>query len=67
MNEPSQFNDLLLYTAPNGQVKVEVVYDAETFWLNQKKMTELFGVDVLTVNEHLQNIFISEELRREAT
>lgn len=67
MTDLPQFNDLLLYTAPNGQVKVEVIYDAETFWLSQKKMAELFGVDVRTVNEHLQNIFISKELGREAT
>ncbi|MCW5924541.1 MAG: virulence RhuM family protein [Saprospiraceae bacterium] len=67
MNDLPQFNDLLLYTAPDGQVKVEVIYDAETFWLSQKKMAELFGVDVRTVNEHLQNIFISKELVRGAT
>ena len=62
-----QFNDILFYTTPNGQVSIEVFYQSETFWLSQKRMAELFGVDVRTVSEHLQNIFTSEELRQEAT
>ena len=62
-----QFNDILFYTTPNGQVSIEVFYQSETFWLSQKRMAELFGVDVRTVSEHLQNIFTSAELRQEAT
>ena len=62
-----QFNDILLYTAPDGAVKVEVLYEGETFWLSQKKMAELFGVDVRTISEHLQNIYKSGELDLEAT
>ena len=62
-----QFNEILFYTTPNGQVSIEVFYQSETFWLSQKRMAELFGVDVRTVSEHLQNIFTSEELRQEAT
>ncbi|TAK40818.1 MAG: cell filamentation protein Fic, partial [Saprospiraceae bacterium] len=54
MQEQSpQFNDILLYTTPDGMVKVEVLYEGETFWLSQKKMAELFGVDVRTISEHL--------------
>ena len=37
------------------------------FWLTQKRMAELFGVDVRTINEHLQNIYYSNELQKEAT
>ena len=62
-----QFNDLLLYTTPDGGVKVDVIYEGETFWLSQKKMAELFGVDVRTISEHLQNIYKSGELAEEAT
>jgi hypothetical protein len=68
MQEQSpQFNDILLYTAPDGNVKVEVIYEGETFWLSQKKMAELFGVDVRTISEHLQNIYKSGELDLGAT
>ncbi len=65
MDDSPAFNDLLLYTAPDGQVKVEVIYDAETFWLSQKKMAELFGVEVPTINYHLKEIFKSGELRED--
>ncbi len=57
-----EFNDILLYTDANGKVKIEVIFEDETFWLSQKKMAELFGVSVSTINEHLKNIFNSNEL-----
>jgi hypothetical protein len=59
--------DIILYTDPQGQVKVEVYYEDETFWLSQKRMAELFGKDVRTVNEHLKNIFETEELSPDST
>lgn len=59
--------DIILYTDPQGQVKVEVYYEEETFWLSQKRMAELFGKDVRTVNEHLKNIFETEELSPDST
>ncbi len=55
-------SEILLYTSPLGDVKVEVFFKDETVWLTQKKIAELFGVVVPTVNEHLQNIFQSGEL-----
>lgn len=57
-----EFNDILLYTDANGKVKIEVIYEDDTFWLSQKKMAELFDVTVPTISEHLQNIFKSKEL-----
>lgn len=60
-------NNIIFYSTPTGNVKIEVVFNEETFWLTQKRMGELFGVDVRTINEHLQNIFNSNELVREAT
>lgn len=60
-------SDFLLYTSPDGDVRVEVFFQDETVWLTQKRMSELFGVDVRTINEHLRNIFDSGELRTEQT
>ncbi len=54
--------DFLLYNSPNGDVRVEVFLHNENIWLTQKKMAELFGVSVPTINEHLKNIFESGEL-----
>ena len=53
-------SQLIFYATPPGNVKV--IFEEETFWLSQKRMAELFGVDVRTVNEHLKNIFKSGEL-----
>ncbi len=63
MNDQSQF---LLYTAPNGAVKVDVYFQNETAWLTQKALAELFGVQVPAINKHLKNIFESDELQESA-
>ncbi|WP_250656002.1 virulence RhuM family protein [Alkalimarinus coralli] len=62
-----QTTEFLLYTAPNGEVKVEVLLSNETIWLTQKRMAELFGVGVPAVSKHLENIYSSGELDKEAT
>ncbi|HRN55187.1 MAG TPA: virulence RhuM family protein [Agriterribacter sp.] len=67
MDSNPQHNDIIFYNTPSGDVKIEVIFNDETFWLNQKKMAELFGVDVRTVNEHLQNIYKTNELDKAVT
>ena len=62
-----QTTEFLLYSAPNGAIKVEVLLANETIWLTQKRMAELFGVGVPAVSKHLDNIYESGELQREAT
>jgi hypothetical protein len=37
-----QFSDIIFYSSPEGNVKVEVIFNDETFWLSQKRMAELF-------------------------
>ncbi|MHB8968827.1 MAG: virulence RhuM family protein [Pirellulaceae bacterium] len=59
--------ELILYQTQEGAVRIEVLYESETFWLNQKKIAELFGVDLRTISEHLQNIYASGELTEQAT
>src|SRR6266446_5449976 len=56
------FNEILLYTTPNGKVKVEIYLQNETIWLTQQKIAELFGVDRTVVTKHLKNIFETNEL-----
>ena len=45
--KPDQF---LLYTAPDGAVKVDVFVQQETVWLTQKALAELFGVKRPAIN-----------------
>lgn len=60
-------SDIIFYSDSDGNVKVEVYYEDESFWLTQKRMAELFGKDVRTINEHLKNIFDSGELQPDPT
>jgi hypothetical protein len=48
-------------------VKIEVIFNDETFWLTQKRMAELFGVEVPAINKHLSNIYETGELDEKAT
>jgi hypothetical protein len=55
-------SEILLYTAPDGAVKVGVLFRDESAWLTQRSLAELFGVGVPAVNKHLKNSFESGEL-----
>ena len=57
-----ELTEFLFYTSPNGEIKVEAFLHDENIWLTQKRIAELFGVDVRTISEHLQNIFKNGEL-----
>ena len=59
------FNEILLYTTPNGGVKVEIYLQHDTIWLTQQKIADLFGVQRPSVTKHLKNIFESGELKEE--
>ena len=54
--------DLILYSSPDGNTRVSVLYEHESFWLSQRRMSELFGVEINTINYHLKEIFKSGEL-----
>jgi hypothetical protein len=56
------YNEVLLYTAPNGKVKVEIFLHNENIWLTQDKIAILFGVQRPAITKHLKNIFESKEL-----
>ncbi len=55
-------SEFLLYTAPDGAVKIGVLFKDETAWLTQKALAELFGVGVPAITKHLKNIFAEGEL-----
>ena len=57
----------ILYTAPSGEVRVDVLLQNESVWLTQKAIAELFGVVKSTISEHLSNIYESNELELYAT
>ena len=62
-----EMTEFLLYTTPEGEVKVEIFLHDETIWLTQKAMAELFYVNVPAISKHLNNIFESGELNKTVT
>ena len=58
-----ELTEFLLYTAPGGDVKVEVLLNNETIWLTQQRISQLFNVGIPAVSKHLKNIFESGELQ----
>jgi len=63
----NSFTEFLLYTIPNGKVKVEIFLRDENIWLTQAKIADLFDVDRSVVAKHLQNIFSENELDKNST
>jgi hypothetical protein len=59
--------EFLIFTQQAGEKSIEVRYEDETIWLSQRMMSELFDVDVRTINEHLGNIFRDKELDKVST
>ncbi len=62
-----ELTEFLLYNTPNGEVRVEILLHNETIWLPQKRIAQLFNVATNTVNEHLKNIYQSQELKQDST
>lgn len=52
-----EMTEFLLYTAPSGDIKVEVFLHDETLWLTQERMAELFGVQRPAITKHLKKYF----------
>jgi len=55
-------SEIIFYQGDDGNVKIEVFYHNETFWMTQKKIAGLFGVQRPAITKHLKNIFEEGEL-----
>ena len=58
---------VVLYTTPDGAVKVNAIIKNETLWLTQAAMAELFEVAPQNITYHLKRIYSSGELQASAT
>ena len=56
------FNEIIIYEDKDGLAKIDVKIEADTLWLTQLQIAELFGVKKPAVSKHLTNIFKSGEL-----
>lgn len=55
-------NKIIIYTANDGQTKIDVKLEEETLWLTQVQMCELYQTGKSNVSEHIKHIFESGEL-----
>jgi len=60
-------SNIILYETPQGKISVSVRFEDDTFWLTQKAMAELFGVESNTITYHLKEIYKTGELDEMAT
>ena len=58
----SMEGNVIMYRSTTGKVNVSVLFSNENFWLSQRRMSELFSVDVSTINYHLKQIDESGEV-----
>lgn len=63
----SKKSNFILYTSPDGEVKLEVFLRDETIWLTQKMMAELFDVEANTITYHVGEIYKNTELNENST
>lgn len=60
-------SEIVIYTNPDNSIQLEVKLDAETVWLTQQQMTDLFATDRTSILRHIKNIYNSGELTESST
>jgi hypothetical protein len=60
-------NKIEIYRSAEGNIEIEVQITDDTIWLTQRQLSELFEKDVRTINEHIKNIYNSQELVADST
>lgn len=65
MREELKKGEIIIYK--DKKAKIEVRLENDTVWLTQAQIAALFGKDVRTVSEHIQNVFNEGELSRNST
>ena len=65
--EPRPGGEVVVYEAPNGDVRLDVRFDQDTVWLTQRQMAEIFVTSSENVIMHLRNVFAQNELDERAT
>ena len=59
-------NKVIIYTASDGQTKIDVKLEDETLWLTQAQMCELYQTSKSNISEHIKHIFEEGELQEDS-
>ena len=65
--EQQALDQVILFQAADGQVTLDVRLEADTVWLSQAQMAELFGRERSVISKHISNVFREGELAQEST
>jgi len=60
-------SEIVIYKSGNGKTAIDVRMEQETVWLTQKQMSLLFDKNIMTVNEHIRNVYKEGELIEKST
>lgn len=58
--------EIVVYEAPDGEMRVDVRLERDTVWLRQDQMAELFDRERSVITKHIRNTFKEGELDPEA-
>lgn len=59
--------EVILYQREDGAPALEVRFDAETVWLSQRQIADLFQTSRTNIVEHIQHVYEEGELDEAAT
>lgn len=59
--------EIIIYKTDNNQTQVDILFNNDTLWLNQKQIAEVFGTEVPAINKHIKNILKESELQADGT
>lgn len=65
--EESNTPSIVLYTAEDNSIQLDVKLENDTVWLSIEQMALLFGRDRTVVSRHIRNIYSEGELTRDIT
>lgn len=54
--------NITIYTAGDGQTRIDVKLEEDTLWLTLAQMCELYQTSISNVSEHIKHIFEDGEL-----
>lgn len=63
----AESKNVIIYQSEDSNISTQVIFKDETFWMSQKEIANLFGVDITTINYHLKEIYKTEELSENST
>ncbi|MFZ2193353.1 MAG: virulence protein RhuM/Fic/DOC family protein [Candidatus Moraniibacteriota bacterium] len=67
MKNKKEQKEVIIYQAKDGAIELRGDFEHENIWATQVQIAQAFGVDVRTINEHIKNIYKTEELQEKAT